>query len=120
MLGSIVQSDGGHEADVAHRLRSAGAAWARLKPTCFSGSLIGPARKYSLFRVFVLTRLLYGVEAHRTVDRATVRTPQSDWPDLRFRIFSRAPRGPPRTPAGIMRGMRRIRPPVAFSTPFTI
>ena len=38
------------------------AAWARLKSSCFSGSLIGTGRKHSIFRVFVLTRLLYGAE----------------------------------------------------------
>ena len=31
MLGSHVQSDGGYVAEVAHRLRSAGGAWARGK-----------------------------------------------------------------------------------------
>eukprot|EP00660_Eupelagonema_oceanica_P015280 gene15280-6738_t len=62
MLGSHVQSDGGYESEVAHRLRSAGGAWARLKPTCFSGRLLGPRRKFALFRVFVLSRLLYGAE----------------------------------------------------------
>eukprot|EP00664_Eupelagonemidae_sp_cell27_P000687 gene687-9060_t len=65
LVGSTVQADGGYETEVAHRLRSAGAAWARLRPTCFSGPLLGPARRFSLFRVFVLSRLLYGAELWR-------------------------------------------------------
>eukprot|EP00666_Eupelagonemidae_sp_cell4sb_P007430 gene7430-44_t len=62
LLGSIVQSDGHLDAEIAARLRSAGAAWRRLRQTCFSGSLLAPQRRYRLFSVFVLTRLLYGAE----------------------------------------------------------
>eukprot|EP00666_Eupelagonemidae_sp_cell4sb_P000427 gene427-4293_t len=53
LLGSHVQSDGGYEAEVAHRLRSAGGA---------STKLMDPQRKFAIFRTFVLSRLLYGAE----------------------------------------------------------
>ena len=46
----------------ASRLRVAGAAWARLRPMLFSGTRIGPRRKYRLFTTFVLSKLLHGSE----------------------------------------------------------
>ena len=65
MLGSGVQEDGGYEREVTARLKAAGAAYGRLKPTCFSCRHLSGRRKYKVFSVFVLTRLLYGAELWR-------------------------------------------------------
>ena len=46
LLGSEVQHDGELDAEVAARLCAAGAAWARFKPTCFSGRNLSARRKY--------------------------------------------------------------------------
>ncbi len=65
LLGSTVRENGAGGAEIAARMRSAGEAWSRLRPTCFSGRLLGPARKYRVFSTFVLSRLLYGAELWR-------------------------------------------------------
>ncbi len=65
LLGSWVQADGLTGAEIAARLRSAGEAWGRLRPTCFAGRLLGPVRKFRIFSTFVLSRLLYGAELWR-------------------------------------------------------
>eukprot|EP00660_Eupelagonema_oceanica_P009084 gene9084-3526_t len=69
LLGSVVQSDGGVGVEVAARLRAAGEAWARMRPTCFATRLISPARKYRIFATFVLSRLLSGAETWRAWQR---------------------------------------------------
>ena len=65
LLGSTTQADGGYKQEVASRLKSAGAAYARLRPVCFSGRHLSGRLKYRVYRTFVLTRLLYGAELWR-------------------------------------------------------
>ncbi len=42
-----------------------GEAWGRPRPTCFSGYLLTPARKFRIVTTFVLSRLLHGAELWR-------------------------------------------------------
>ncbi len=65
LVGSTVEADGTGDAEIARRLRSAGEAWSRLRPSCFCTPLLGPARRFRLFSTFVLTRLLHGAEEWR-------------------------------------------------------
>ena len=58
-------TDGAGGAEIARRIRSAGEAWSRLRPSCFSGHLLAPARKFRIFTTFILSRLLYGAELWR-------------------------------------------------------
>ena len=69
LLGSSVEASGAGAAEIARRLRSAGEAWRRLRPTCFRSPLLGPARRFRIFTTFVLSRLLYGAELWRASKR---------------------------------------------------
>eukprot|EP00664_Eupelagonemidae_sp_cell27_P000815 gene815-101_t len=62
LLGSSVQDDGGYTQEASARLRAAGAAWARLLPTCFRCKQVPRRLKYRAFAGFVQTHLLYGAE----------------------------------------------------------
>ena len=65
LLGSVVQDDAGYAKEVGARLKTAGAAYARLKPTCFSSHHLSRRRKFRVFEVFVLTKLLFCAELWR-------------------------------------------------------
>ena len=65
LLGSTLQSNGAGDAEIARRLRAAGDAWRRFRPTCFRGRLLAPKRKFRIYSTFVLSRLMYGAELWR-------------------------------------------------------
>ncbi len=65
LLGSTLQSNGAGDAEIARRLRAAGDAWRRFRPTCFRGRLLAPKRKFRIYATFVLSRLMYGAELWR-------------------------------------------------------
>ena len=65
LLGSVLQEDNGYEKEVAARLKAAGAAYGRLRPTCFRSKHLSGRRKFRVFEVYVLTKLVYGAELWR-------------------------------------------------------
>ena len=62
LLGSLLQRDGGGDAEVTACLRSAGAAWQRLQATSFRWSCTSLRQKCRIYSTFVVSRLLYGAE----------------------------------------------------------
>ncbi len=68
-LGSIFMSDGTLDAEINHRIASAGIAWHQLKSgKVWSSKYVTLARKVLIFRSLVLTILLYGCETLPALD----------------------------------------------------
>eukprot|EP00661_Eupelagonemidae_sp_cell13_P019349 gene19349-biopygen23482 len=65
LLGSVVQEDAGYDREVGARMKAAGAAWARMLPTCFHCRQLSRRLEFKIFAAFVLTRLLYAAELWR-------------------------------------------------------
>ena len=61
-LGSILDREPGHEADVDARIASASSAFAKLKPLVFKNKNISIEAKRAAYVACVLTILLYGSE----------------------------------------------------------
>ena len=68
-LGSIFMSDGTLDAEINHRIASAGIAWHQLKSgKVWSSKYVMLGRKVLIFRSDVLTILLYGCETWPALD----------------------------------------------------
>ena len=61
-LGSVLDREPGHEADVDARIASASSAFAKLKPLVFKNKNISIEAKRAAYVACVLTILLYGSE----------------------------------------------------------
>ena len=73
-LGNIFTSDDCLEAEISHRLVSAGIAWHQLKARKLGcGKHLTLARKVVFFRTIVLSVLLYGCETWPALERHTQR-----------------------------------------------
>ena len=84
-LGSIFMSDGTLDAEINHRIASAGIAWHQLKSgKVWSSKYVTLARKVLMFRSVVLTVLLYGCETWPALDSHIQRLEVFQMNCLRF------------------------------------
>ena len=88
-LGSIFTSDGCLDAEIGHRLVSAGVAWHQLKARkLWCSKSLALARKLLFFRTIVLSILLYDCETWPALERHTQRLEVFQMNCLRYHSYN--------------------------------